>query len=336
MGPRARSRLGVVLLVLAGLVLPVAVVATWAARTVSDTDAFVARVGPVASEPEVQVLVSQQLAEQVTAAVIDDRVAPRVAGAIDELSAPEPVKGLLRDLAASLGGAVEARVQDVAERVVQAPEFRSSFDAALRTAHGELVATLEGDTDPSLVVTDGDTVSISLATVGNAVRAELVAAGYSFVERIPTLQASVPIATVDQLERWQGWYRALTVLAWLGPLLVVALLAAGAWLRRDLAVSVLWFAASGFLALVAVVVGVRVAVASAASGITDPLALDAARTVVATLTSSLVRNGTIVGVVLVVLLAVSAYLAARRRLSPPEAGTEPPGAPGPAAPAAAG
>ena len=325
MGPRARSRLAIVLLVLAGLLLPLAVVATWTARTVSDTEAFVARVGPVAAEPEVQALVSRQLADQVTTAVIDDRVAPRITGAIDELSAPEPVKGLLRDVAASLGGAVEARVQGVATKVVEAPEFQDSFDAALGTAHGELVATLEGDAGEGVVVTEGDTVSVSLATVANAVRAELVNAGYTFVDRLPTLEATVPIATVDQLDRWQGWYALLKVMVWLGPVLVLALLAVGTWLRRDLAVSALWFAASGFLALVAVVVAVRAALGSVTSGIADPLAADAARAVAATLTSSLSRNATVVGVVLLVLLAVAAYLAARRRLTPS----------GPAAPAAA-
>lgn len=143
MGPRARRTIAVVLLALAGLLVPVAVVATWTARTLSDTEAFVARVAPVASEPEVQALVSRQLADQVTSAVIDDRVAPRVDDAIDELAAPEPVKGLLRDVAASLGGAVEARVQSVADKVVAAPEFQASFDAALESAHAELVTTLE-------------------------------------------------------------------------------------------------------------------------------------------------------------------------------------------------
>ena len=319
MGHRARRTLAVVLLVLAGVLVPVAVVATWTARTVSDTEAFVARVAPVASEPEVQALVSQQLADQVTTAVIDDRVAPSVGEAIDQLAAPEPVKGLLRDVAASLGGAVESRVQSVAEKVVAAPEFQASFDAALESAHSELVATLEGDAPQGAVVTEGNTVSISLATVANAVRAELVSAGYSFVDRLPELQATVPIATVEQLETWQGYYGLLKAMVWLGPLLVVVLLSVGVWLLRDAAVAGLWFAGSAFLALVGVTVGVRSAVASVTEGIADPLAADASRAVVATLTSTLVRNATVVGVLLVIVVAACAYVAARRRLEPPAA-----------------
>ena len=174
MGSRSRRILAITLLVLAGLLVPVAVVATWTARTVTDTESFVSRVGPVASQPEVQALVSTQLADQVTGAVIDDRVAPRVGEAIDELAAPELVKGLLRDVAASLGGAVEARVQNVADKIVTSPEFQSAFDTALDEAHAELVATLEGDEPQGTVITEGTTVSISLATIAGAVRAELV------------------------------------------------------------------------------------------------------------------------------------------------------------------
>lgn len=158
MGSRSRRILAIALLVLTGLLVPVAVVATWTARTVTDTESFVSRVAPVASQPEVQALVSHQIADQVTGAVIDDRVAPRVGDAIDELAAPELVKGLLRDVAASLVGAVETRVQNVADKIVTPPEFQSAFDTALEEAHAELVATLEGDEPQGAVITEGATV----------------------------------------------------------------------------------------------------------------------------------------------------------------------------------
>ena len=67
--------------------MPVAVIATWTARTVTDTDAFVARVTPVASSPEVQALVEQEITAQVTQA-IDTRVAPKVTA----VSAPPTLK----------------------------------------------------------------------------------------------------------------------------------------------------------------------------------------------------------------------------------------------------
>ena len=316
MTSRRRRIGGIVLLVLAALLVPVAVIATWTARTVTDTDAFVARVVPVASSPEVQALVEQEMTAQVTQA-IDTRVAPRVTGAIDELAAPDLVKGLLRDLAGSLGGAVETRTASIVAKVVEAPEFATAFEEATRTAHTDLVATLDGDaTNNGAVVTEGDTVSIRLATVGNAVRQELVSAGFSFVDRLPTLEASVPITTVEQLETWQGYYQLLTVLVWLGPLLVLLFGVAGAWLVRDLAVAGLWFTGAGLLALVAAVVALRVVVSGATDRLTDPVAADAAGAVVSTFTDTLVRNATVVGILLVLGLAGAAYVVARRRRAP--------------------
>ena len=316
MTSRPRRIGGIVLLVLAALLVPVAVIATWTSRTVTDTDAFVARVTPVASSPEVQALVEQEMTAQVTQA-IDTRVAPKVTGAIDELAAPDLVKGLLRDLAGSLGGAVEARTASIVAKVVEAPEFATAFEEATRTAHKDLVATLDGDaTNNGAVVTQGDTVSIRLATVGNAVRAQLVAAGFSFVDRLPTLEASVPIATVEQLETWQGYYQVLKVLVWLGPLLVIAFAAAGAWLVRDLALAGAWFAGAALVALVVTVLGVRAAVSSGAQRLPDPVAADAARAVVATFGDTLVRNATVVGVLLAVGLAVATWFLVQRGRAP--------------------
>lgn len=315
MTSRPRRIGGIVLLVLAALLVPVAVVATWTARTVTDTDAFVSRVAPVASSPQVQALVEQEMTAQVTGA-IDARVAPRVSGAIDQMAAPDLVKGLLRDLAGSLGGAVETRTASIVAKVVEAPEFAGAFEEATRTAHTDLVAALDGDAGTGSLVTEGDTVSIKLATVGNAVRQELVGAGFTFVDRLPTLEASVPITTVEQLQTWQDYYQLLKVLVWLGPLLVIVFGAAGAWLLRDLALAGLWFAGGALLALVAAVVAVRVAVSGATDRLADPVAADAARAVVATFGESLVRNATVVGVLLVVGLAVSGWFVAQRRLAP--------------------
>ena len=323
MTTRSRRIGGIVLLVLAALLVPVAVIATWTARTVTDTDAFVSRVAPVASTPEVQVLIEQEMTEQITTAVIDDRAAPLVNGAIDSMAAPDLVKNLLHDLAAGVGSAVESRTASVVKNVVEAPEFASAFESATRTAHADLVATLEGE-NTGTVVTEGDTVSIRLATVGNAVRAELVSAGFSFVDRIPPLNASIPIATVEQLDTWQGYYQVAQGAG-------LARAAARDRVRRGRRLagarprpgrrsgspapdcSPSWVR--------------RWACRAVLSGATDAPRRPGGRRRragrrLATFTGSLVRNVTVVGLVLAVLLAVSAWFFAFRRAD--GAGTPPP------------
>ena len=107
------------------------------------------------------------------------------------------------------------------------------------------------------------------------------------------------------------------MLVWLGPLLVLVFAVAGAWLLRDVAVAGLWFTGAALLALVAAVVALRVVIANGTDRLADPVAADAARAVVATFGDTLVRNAAVVGILLIIGLAVSAYFAARRRLTAP-------------------
>jgi hypothetical protein len=301
---RTRRILGTVLLVLAGLLVPVAVVATWAARTVTDTDAFVDRVTPVVAEPAVQHLVEVQISDKVSTVVIQELAGPRVNEAIDGLEAPDLVKVLLHNLATSAGGWVEDRIDRVAHKVVTAPQFEDAFRGALEGAHSELVGVLEGNTDQT-VVSDGRTVSIKVATITNAVREELTASGLDVAQRIPELDATIPIASVDQLEQWRTYYSLVKVLVWLGPLLVVVLAGLGWWLRRDVERTVLWFAGAGALAVIGVTWGARTAVSTAVDGIVDPDAASAAAAIVRTLTASLATNANIALAVLVLAFVVA-------------------------------
>jgi hypothetical protein len=312
--PRWRTLLGAVLLVVAGVLVPVSLIATWTARTVTDTDAFVERVAPVAAQPAVQKVVEQQISDTVDTVVIQGMVGTRVGSAIDELDAPDLVKVLLRNLATSAGGWAQERVARVSHKVVTAPQFQSAFREALRAAHGELVGTLEGDTD-QVVVADDRTVSIKVATIGNAIRDELVAAGFEAVDRVPELQATIPIATVDQLDKWRTSYRLLKVLVWLGPLLVVLLVGLGLWLLRDLGAGGLWFTAAAVTGILAVTWAARHGVDAAVGGIPDPDRAAAARSVVETLTGSLLTNSRVTRVVLVLLFVGSLVLVLRPTLA---------------------
>ena len=85
---------------------------------------------------------------------------------------------------------------------------------------------------------------------------------------------------------------------------------------RDLAVAGLWFTGAALVALVATVVAVRVVIAGATDRLADPVAADAARAVVSTFGDTLVRNATVVGILLVIGLAVCGV---RRRPPAPRA-----------------
>ncbi len=126
MTSRPRRIGGIVLLVLAALLVPVAVIATWTARTVTDTDAFVARVAPVASSPEVQALIEQEMTAQVPR--------PSTAGGAPGLGChrpdgrPGPRQGAAARPRRQPRGAVETRTASIVAKVVEAPEFANAFE----------------------------------------------------------------------------------------------------------------------------------------------------------------------------------------------------------------
>lgn len=58
-----RGTLSIVLILVAALLAPLTVVAAWAQTQIEDTDRYVATVGPLADDPEVQAYVAAALAD---------------------------------------------------------------------------------------------------------------------------------------------------------------------------------------------------------------------------------------------------------------------------------
>ena len=66
--PTWRRRLAVILIVVGAVLSPLAVDALWIKRTVLETDQFVAQLGPLADDPEIQAFVSERIADELTEA----------------------------------------------------------------------------------------------------------------------------------------------------------------------------------------------------------------------------------------------------------------------------
>lgn len=121
------------LVLLFAVLLPITVVSTWAHRTVLNTNAYVATVKPIASDPTVTAAVSRQLTQQ-----LYDVLDPQ---AIIAQSLPEKAAFLAGPIA---NGAKDA-VQDAVNKVLQSNEFQQMWVTANRFAHAQLVSVLRGD-----------------------------------------------------------------------------------------------------------------------------------------------------------------------------------------------
>jgi hypothetical protein len=202
------SILGGLLATLACLLLPLAVLSTWTATVVGDTDAYVDTVAPLAKDPVVQ-----EAAAARTVELVNEQV--------------------------PLGPAGPA-VHQAALLAVEGPQFPPVWRAANRDAHKELLRILQSDRPAK-----GD-VTIQLGGLVTAI-AESLGAG-QLASTVSALNPTFTVASSQQLEHARQVYTVLEALgAWLPlawvVLVLLALLAArnrrriGAWLGIGSAVT---------------------------------------------------------------------------------------------------
>lgn len=210
---------------LACLVLPAAVVATWTDRVVSDTDTYVDAVAPLASDQEVQ-----------------DAVAERLEGVV------------LRGYPALSGQG--NLVRQAAERAVESEQFEQVWRAANREAHRQALAILEDDS----AVVDGGNITLDLGELITTILDGLALPGVTDGLIVPDV--SFTLARSEDLERAQTAYSILDLLgSWL-PAVWVVLAALALLLARGRRWAGLWLSAgsaAGLLVLWPVLAAARTA-----------------------------------------------------------------------------
>ncbi|MEN5074220.1 hypothetical protein ABE437_10420 [Isoptericola cucumis] len=248
-----RRAVTAVLLVLAVLVTVVTIPARYVEHTVLDTEGYLEVVGPLASEPAVQEAVSAAITREVTAqidvqALVDDALSnaagrERVPDALTRLS---PVVG------PALANQVDTMIARAADRLVQSQAFVTLWISANEVGHGTAARVLEDRSGEYLDIENG-VVSVPLDPFVEEVRDRLVDRGLTIAERIEPQGRSITLFESDDLAAVSDgvtWLDRLT--PWL-PVIVLALVAAAAWVagvgRRLRTVAV----AAGVIALVMLV-----------------------------------------------------------------------------------
>lgn len=227
--------------VIAAVLLPLALLSSWVAGVVTDSDRYVATVAPLATDPAVVDAVISRLDNE-TEALVDSAVA--------SLGATELLERFgFSTLTEAARAQLDGVVLQVVTALVRSPEFATAWEAANRSAHEQLVAVLEGNEDA--VLDNSGRVSIELGTVVNTITAELRDKGLVPDGVLPELDASFALVESEKLSSAQEIYWVLDLLGfWLPVLwllaLTTALLLTG---RRVLIVRRLATAAVGAMAL---------------------------------------------------------------------------------------
>ncbi|MDT7571121.1 MAG: hypothetical protein QOE05_1295 [Actinomycetota bacterium] len=182
--------------ILACVLLPLATVSVWLDQRVTDTDAYVDAVGPLAEDPEVQRLVAARIETSVLAALPLDRLPARAAAN------------------------AEQAVHTVVLAILTGPAFPPAWREANREAHTQLLAALRGE--PGAVAANGG-VNVNLAAIANTALAELETRGLFSGDA--HVQASFSVLDADQLDKAQRGYRLLNALGLWLPIIWLLLVA---------------------------------------------------------------------------------------------------------------
>ena len=225
-----------VFLIIGTLLLPVGVIGHWAYRTFTNTDQYVATVGPLTQSPEIQ----QGIADTVTGSLIT----PDGAAAQVQEWFPKAPTGLVQ----TVSQAVVTRINAVVEELVATEQFSQLWATANADVQQAAVAVLNNEPPPSLSVQDGDLV-LNLDVVGQTVRERAQSEGINLPDlglQAPTI-VLIQDTQVQQIRGVYSWGAPLMQWFWILPvaLLVVYVAMTGNVRRMGYGVLI----ASGLLAL---------------------------------------------------------------------------------------
>ncbi len=203
--PRWRRIVGTILLVVGIVLVPISISAIWVRGTLLNTDRYVATVGPLASNPQIQ----QALADDITNAVFTRvDVNQKIADAL-------PPRGSF--LAEPIAGAVKTTTDKAALRLVESQRFQSLWENANRKAHPKVVNVLTGG--GSRVSTTNGTVSINVAQIFDNVKTQLSKRGITIFDKVtlPADKQEFVLFQSKSLEQAQSLVNLLQTLAWVLP-----------------------------------------------------------------------------------------------------------------------
>jgi hypothetical protein len=186
-----------ILVALSIVVFTVTVPAAWGARTVLNTDRYVATVAPLADDPAVQASIASRLTDQVFSALdVEGTLSDALAGLGERATV----------LAAPLTTAIRGFVQDQVLKVVQSDAFRTFWVEANRFVHTQVLAILEGES-ATVSVVEGK-VLLNLLPLVNLALGSIQEVASDLVGRDVTLpqitQGELPSAAIAKLEQSLG------------------------------------------------------------------------------------------------------------------------------------
>jgi hypothetical protein len=219
------------MIVLGCLLVPVTAASFWARTTITDTDSYVAVVGPLASDPEVQAAVEAQLTDRVMTELAKLDIIGSLTSALEARGVSPALAQALALLQSPVQDRTEALVSRVVDRVVTSDAFANVWVSANRVAHTQLIRLLEGETSVLTQQENGQLVD-DISALSSTVRTALENAGVPGASRLPDIGGTVVVGDGQRLSQAKTAYQLVKGLPWVILVVDLALLVGGVLLAR--------------------------------------------------------------------------------------------------------
>jgi hypothetical protein len=221
-GDWRRPWMSITCAVIGAILLPVAVITVWARDTMLDTDEYVATVGPLVEDENIQEAVSFRVTEAVSEAA-DFR-------SIAEDALPEEAQVL----AGPIEAGAKTVVADVVGGIVATDAFADFWTESHRVAHQNLVPLLKGESSDAVSTSEGRVVLLLGPLAAQALEGVDEELDTELGTQIPTeeLDAELVLLESEDLANAQtlvGWFDAIS---WLWLLLTLGFLAGAVLLAQ--------------------------------------------------------------------------------------------------------
>lgn len=291
---------------LAGILVPASVVASWARTEILDEQAFVQTFAPLSSDPGVQRVVITRTSAAVSDVVNVRLMTDDLLGELDALELSAPARAAIRLLRVPIAAGVHSIIDRSITRVVESDTFSGIWQRSLIASHRALVAVATNDETHAISVDDAGALGVNVGPIIDEVKQALLGQGFRFAAALPSTDRTIVIVKSDSLLFARSAYLlALRAGLWM-PLVCLALFVVGFVLarrRRTALVGTGVAIAIGASILIGTIGAGRSALGRAESAI-PPATLDTLYFAVA----GAMRSTAIVLVVVGVALALGAWL----------------------------
>jgi hypothetical protein len=223
----ARSIAALLIFCLATILMPIALIGHWGHRTVIDSERYMATVGPLIEQPEVQA----GLADAVTKAVVAKAdTENQVSGLLEKLFPNTPITG---QLAAPIASGINGLIGELVTKFIASDQFAAVWIRLNEAAQKGVVAILEGG-DSGPVQIQGDNVVLDISSALAVIQQHLVDSGITAAANvtIPDKDRQVVLFSSPALSQARFIYSLTApILQWL-PLVVAAMFALAVALAR--------------------------------------------------------------------------------------------------------